>query len=74
MKQTRLITESTFREEVRDYVTFRGGLRSAARTIGIDASYLCDFLKGRKHGGAKLGKAFGLLPIVAFVNLPHQSD
>ena len=68
MKQPRFITESTFRMEVRDYVATCEGLRSAARVLGVNPGNLSKFLAGRKHGGAKLGKAFGLRPVVAFIS------
>lgn len=61
-----MISEETLRSRVRTVCKEVGGLRLAARLMGVDAGYLCAFLKGRKHGGRKIADFFGLSPVVAY--------
>ena len=61
------MTEDQVRDKVRKLISVSGGNATAvARELGVSASYLHDFMDGRRMPGRKILSALGLRRVVTY--------
>lgn len=68
------LTEDQVRRKVESEMIKAGSIRALAREWRISASYLCDFLNGRRGPGPQILRPLGLIQVVEVRYIRGKSE